>query len=163
MSNEKGIPNGDGERTNIHQPEQEGQAQYQVSTLVQSVGNRSFELSKRKIDGTEILILEFPRGLTVLMAANDDKQPKDKGRAKLEVHRKFITQHEKYLHWIRFTFITEETEIQAQIMLQSRLGAAINLIRQRAYACFLQNPLRPLRRKQHVRKRTQTSTRQTKG
>jgi len=148
-----------GEPAEVQQPPQEEQPQYPVSTLVQSVGNRPFELSLRTIHALQLLILTFPRGLTLLMAANDVNRPIVNGVAQLDVHRKFLPAFEKYLHWITFTFPTTGTKVQAQIMLANRLEAACNLIQGGACACFLNSPFRQQRRSQPSRRRIMASSR----
>jgi hypothetical protein len=147
------------EQEQVQQNEPAQPPQYPVSTLVQSVGNRPFEISLRTIHNLQLLILTFPRGLTLLMAATDANRPAVNGAAQLDVHRKFLPAFEKYLHWITFTFPTTGTKVQAQIMLANRLEAACNLIQGGACACFLNSPFRQQRRAQPSRRRILASSR----
>lgn len=132
---------------------------FPVSTLVQRVGKRGFVKTQRNVDGMEVLVLSFPRGLTILMAANNENRPIANGLAEMSVHRKFITPAAMYLHWVSITFTIGGPKIQAQIMKQDRLSAALAMVRGGAYACFLRSPLRPLRRERNIRRRKLTSNR----
>ena len=123
------------------------------STLVQRSARKNFLISRRTIRGTELLIVTFPRGLTILMNANNVNRPRCPGEATIEVHRRFITREAKWLHYVRILFI-HGRQIQAQILLPSRLSAALELIKCGGSGCFLQNPLRPLRQSRNLRRRT---------
>ena len=123
------------------------------STLVQSSEGKNFLISRRTVEGTKILIVTFPRGLTILMNANNVNRPRCPGEATIEVHRRFITREAKWLHYVRILFI-HGRQIQAQILLPSRLSAALELIKGGHCGCFLQNPLRPLRQSRNLRRRT---------
>ena len=127
---------------------------FPVSTLVQRVGQRAFRQSYRYIMGERILLIEFPRGLTVLMGAHNPNRPFSNGFAEILVHRKFLIHAARYLHWIRLNFHREGTSTQAQILLQGRLQTAIAMIRRGACACFLQSPVRSLRREANTRRRS---------
>jgi len=135
------------------QPEQPDGGGEQVSTLVQTVGDRPFHMSIQTVHNLQLLILTFPRGLTLLMSPSDAKRPQSNGIAQLDVHRKFLPAFGKYLHWITFTFQGTGTNVKAQIMLPSRLAAACNLIQGGASACFINCPFRVPRRLQNNKRR----------
>lgn len=124
----------------------------QINTLVQNVGPRPFEISDKEINNTQLLILTFPSGLTLLMPHADIKRPTENGVAKIDVHRKFLPTFGKYLHWIVFTFPKTGNQIKAQIMKQDRLEASYNLIHGGASACFISNPY-TVHRQSHINKR----------
>lgn len=147
------------EQEQVQKQESEHPQQYPVSTHVQYVGNRPFELSLRTINNLQLLILTFPRGLFLLMAANNANCPTVNGESELNVHRKFIPAFKKYLHWITFTFTTTGTKVHAQIMMANRLEAAGNLTQGGGSACFLESPFKQQRRSQPRRRRIMTSFR----
>merc|ERR1719319_446518 len=106
-----------------------------------------------------MLVLSFPRGLTLLMASTDANRPSYGGLAQLDVHRKFLPSFNKYLHWISFTFQETGRKVQAQIMLPTRLTAACQLVQGGAQACFLQSPFRIQRRQQAPTRRRRVNGR----
>ena len=132
---------------------------FPISTLVQRVGHRTFRMSYRDIMGERVLLIEFPRGLTVLMGAHNPGRPFSNGLAEILVHRKFLIQAARYLHWIHLRFPREGTSIQAQILLPDRLHTAMAMIQRGACACFLQSPMRPLRREIYARRRSSQAPR----
>ena len=85
--------------------EEQGQPLFPVATLVQSVGNRPYELSTRTVHTIPVVILTFPRGLTLMMPDQVRDQLNQLGSARLDVHRKFLPNFGKYIHWIVFTLI----------------------------------------------------------
>ena len=111
---------------------------FPVATLIQTVGNRHYELSTRTVHATPVIILTFPRGLTLMMPAQVLNNPNQPGLARLDVHRKFLPNFGKYLHWINFTFLQTENRIKAQIVLRTRLEAACRMIKEGGSACFLE-------------------------
>ena len=132
---------------------------FPVVTLVQSVGNRSYELSTRTVHATPVIILTFPRGLTLMVPAHALDHLNQLGSARLDVHRKFLPNFGKYLHWIVFTFMQTGNRIKAQIVLRTRLAAACQMIREGGSACFLGNPLRAFRRSRSIGLRSCVSSR----
>ena len=122
-------------------------------TLVQTVGNRPYELSTRVIHDTPVAILTFPAGLTLMVPSQVLNHLNQVGTARLAVHRKFLPNFGKYLHWIAFTFVQFGIRITAQIVLVTRLAAACQMIREGGTACFLANPLRTSRRSRNPRPR----------
>jgi len=137
----------DVESTNNINDASNDQPQNPPSTLVQTVGNRSFKVTRMMVAQQMMLVLSFPRGLTLLTPDSDSNQPTENGVAQLDVHRKFLPSFNKYLHWISFTFTTGH-KVQAQIMLPTRLSAACQLVQGGASACFLHCPFRVQRRPQ---------------
>ena len=123
-------------------------------TLVQTVGNRPYELSTRIVHGTPVAILTFPAGLTLMVPSHALNHLNQVGTARLAVHRKFLPNFGKYLHWIAFTFVQSGIRITAQIVLMTRLAAACQMIREGGTACFLANPLRTFRRSGNTRPRS---------
>ena len=134
--------------------EERGPPVFPVVTLVQSVGNRPYELSTRIVHATPVAILTFPRGLTLMVPAHALDHLSQLGSARLAVHRKFLPNFGKYLHWIAFTFVQSGIRITAQIVLTTRLAAACQMIREGGTACFLANPLRTFRRSRNTRPRS---------
>ena len=126
---------------------------FPVATLVQTVGNRPYELSTRIVHGTLVTILTFPAGLTLMIPSQALNHLNQVGTARLAVHRKFLPDFGKYLHWIAFTFVQSGIRITAQIVLMTRLVAACQMISEGGTACFLANPLRILRRNRNTRSR----------
>jgi len=117
-----------------------------ANTLVQTVGTRPYHLTLQTVHNLSLVVLSFPRGLTLLMSPSDPHVPSQDGAAQLDVHRKFLPNYGKYLHWITFTFQGKGTNTKAQIMLPTRLEAACQLINGGASACFINCPFRVLRR-----------------
>ena len=76
-----------------------------MTTLVQTVGNRPYERSTRVIYGTSIGILTFPSGITLMIPSQALSHLDQVGTARLTVHRKFLRDYGRYLHWIAFTFV----------------------------------------------------------
>ena len=126
---------------------------FPVATLVQTVGNRPYELSTRVVYGTLVTILTFPAGLTLMIPSQALNHLNQVGTARLAVHRKFLPDYGRYLHWIAFTFVQSGIKITAQIVLMSRLAAACQMISEGGTACFLANPLRTFRRSRNTRSR----------
>ena len=139
--------------------EERGPPVFPVVTLVQSVGNRPYELSTRTVHATPVAILTFPRGLTLMVPAHALDHLNQLGSARLDVHRKFLPNFGKYLHWIVFTFMQTGNRIKAQIVLRTRLAAACQMIREGGSACFLENPLRTFRRSRSIGQRSCISSR----
>ena len=139
--------------------EERGPPVFPVVTLVQSVGNRPYELSTRTVHATPVVILTFPRGLTLMVPAHALDHLNQLGSARLDVHRKFLPNFGKYLHWIVFTFMQTGNRIKAQIVLRTRLAAACQMIREGGSACFLGNPLRTFRRSRSIGQRSCISSR----
>jgi len=122
-------------------------------TLAQRLGVRNYHLTKKTLSGVEMLILVFPGvangpRLTLLMPAANPFPPNLYKEAQLDVHRKFLTSYGKFLHWISFGFPGLEGSVQAQIMLPTRLEAAVDMIKKGSSACFLDCPNRLKRRGQ---------------
>ena len=126
---------------------------FPVTTLVQTVGNRPYERSARVIYGTSVAILTFPSGITLMIPSQALSHLDQVGTARLTVHRKFLTDYGRYLHWLAFMFVQSGIKVTAQIVLVSRLGAACQMISEGGTACFLANPLRTFRRSRNTRSR----------
>ena len=126
---------------------------FPVATLVQTVGNRPYELSTRVVYGTPVAILTFPAGLTLMIPSHALNHLNQVGTARLAVHRKFLPDYGRYLHWMAFMFVQSGIKVTAQIVLVSRLGAACQMISEGGTACFLANPLRTFRRSRNTRSR----------
>ena len=126
---------------------------FPVTTLVQTVGNRPYERSTRIIYGVSVAVLTFPAGLTLMVPSQALNHLNQVGTARLTVHRKFLPDHGRYLHWMAFMFVQSGIKVTAQIVLVSRLGAACQMISEGGTACFLANPLRIFRRSRNTRSR----------
>jgi hypothetical protein len=145
-----------------HEKQHNSNKLFPVSTLIHSVKNRfaknsyiiaikmkvyilifcifrPFELSVRKYNNMDILVISFEKGLTLLMSNNEEKRPRMNGVAHLDKHRKFLPSFGKYLHWITFIFPTN-FRFPSQIMLTNRLLQACRLMNVGASACFLTSP-----------------------
>ena len=136
--------------------EERGPPVFPVVTLVQSVGNRPYELSTRTVHATPVAILTFPRGLTLMVPAHALDHLNQLGSARLDVHRKFLPNFGKYQV---FTFMQSGNRIKAQIVLTTRLAAACQVVREGGSACFLGNPLRAFRRSRSIGLRSCVSSR----
>lgn len=122
-----------------------------IVTLVQSLGIRQYRMCVRTVDGHQLCVITFQghRGLTLLLAPSYPHRPTDlTGLVQLDVHRKYLTTYGKYLHWVTFTFQSTGHRVQAQIMLNTRLNAAYNMVEGGAAACFINSPFPLLRRAQ---------------
>jgi hypothetical protein len=109
--------------------------------------------SQTVVNGQEVMILTFAGGLTLLMASNDPNPPNMEGVAELDVHRKLLPAYGKYLHWICFSFPDRGVIVRAQLMLPSRLQAALVMVTSGAAAAFVQSPFRMQRRSRVMKKR----------
>ena len=138
---------------------EQGPPVFPVVTLVQTVGNRPYELSTRVVHATPVAILTFPRGLTLMVPAHASDHLSQLGSARLAVHRKFLPNFGKYLHWIAFAFMQSGIKIKAQIVLTTRLAVACQMVKEGGAACFLVNPLRTFRRSRNIRQRSCISSR----
>ena len=87
--------------------EEQGPPLFPVATLVQSVGNRHYELF-RTVHATPVIILTFPRGLTLMMPAQALDHLNQLGSARLDVHRKFLPNFGKYP--VSYTHLTLPTK-----------------------------------------------------
>ena len=140
-------------RTRSQDKKEQAPPTFPVATLVQVVGNRPYEWSTRTVHGVSVALLTFPAGLTLMIPSHALNHLNQTGTARLAVHRKFLADFGRYLHWIAFTFVQSGIRITAQIVLMTRLAAACQMIREGGTACFLANPLRTLRRSRNTRSR----------
>ena len=63
------------------------------------------------------------------------------GLVTLDVHRKFLPSHGKYLHWLQLTFPSSGATARAQVLLPGRLGAALAMVERGASAAFVNSPV----------------------
>lgn len=123
----------------------DGQHVYPVSTLIQAVHNKPFVVRHRTTMGRRMKRLEFRVSLTLLMDDDNQLIQDVMGNAKIEVHRKFMPQYEKFLHWIKIVIGTDGPTIKAQLFFDMEL--ACNHARTTGFA-FIQDerPKRVTRR-----------------
>ena len=124
---------------------------FPVATLIQTVGNRPYKRTTRVIHGVLVTVLTFPTGLTLMVPPQALNHLEQVGTGRLSVHRKFLPDYGRFLHWIAFEFVRYGIRITAQVMLMSRLAAASQMISEGGTACFLANPLRTFRRNKNTR------------
>ena len=115
-----------------------------LTTLVHRLGIRKYFVTKKTLNGVKMLVLIFPGSggprLTLLTPAASHFGENNRGEAELDVHRKFLTSYGKFLHWISFGFPGQERRVQAQIMLPTRIQAAIEMVSKGTSAAFLDCP-----------------------
>ena len=116
------------------------------STLIQSLGKRRYATSVCTYGQFHLCLLTFPHGLTLLMSPSHSLLPLMNGEAQLDVHRKFLPDFGKFLHWITFTFENGVSRVKAQIMLPNRVGAACNMVKGDVAAAFIHSPFGKHRR-----------------
>ena len=113
-----------------------------ATSLIQQALNKEFLLGRRR-NGEHILkILRFDRGLTLILPEDGENHPHTNGQCDIFIHRKFLDQYEKFLHWMVFVFKNPNNQIsiQAQIMLPTRVDAGCVLAKNGHAACFTNNP-----------------------
>ena len=131
-------------------PEEEENEQppFPLGSLTQQVFNKAFLLGRKRIGANMFKILSFNRGLTLILPEDAENHPHTDGQCDIFVHRRFLNQYEKFLHWIIFVFKNPNNQISipAQIMLSTRVGAGCEITKDGGAACFLNNPF-PQRRR----------------
>ena len=113
-----------------------------ATSLIQQALNKEFLLGRRR-NGEHILkILRFDRGLTLILPEDGENHPHTNGQCDIFIHRKFLDQYEKFLHWMVFVFKNPNNQISipAQIMLPTRVDAGCVLAKTGHAACFTNNP-----------------------
>ena len=114
-------------------------------------------MSNKRIYNVDLVVLTFTGGLTLLMSRNQINRPLINGYAKLGLHRKFLPEHHKFIHWINFDFMENSFKFAAQIMLSTRLQAGCTMIEEgqqsNTCCCFLNNPTIRERRCQQIRRK----------
>ena len=125
------------------------QPQYPAASLTQQANNKAFLLGRRRIGANTFKIVSFERGLTLILPEDAENHPHTDGRADIHVHRKFLNNFGKFLHWIIFSFNNPNSRISipAQIMLPHRFDAGCEIVRNGGTACFLANPFPQRRRR----------------
>ena len=131
-------------------PEEEENEQppFPLASLIQQALNKEFLLGRRRNGEHMLKILRFDRVLTLILPEDGETHPHTAGQCDIFIHRKFLNQYEKFLHWIIFVFKNPNNQISipAQIMLPTRVGAGCEIVKDGGAACFLNNPI-PQRRR----------------
>ena len=116
--------------------------------LIQSVPDRPFRIRRRTAHNQQLLVLEFPRGIRVLMSAGNTNRPLTGGITLIQVYRKYLPAMHQVLHWISIISPALQTRISAQIMATGRLEAACEITQRGGYACFASTPFQEYRQSQ---------------
>ena len=113
-----------------------------ATSLIQQALNKEFLLGRRRNGEHMLKILRFDRGLTLILPEDGENHPHTDGQCDIFIHRKFLDQYEKFLHWMVFVFKNPNNQIsiRAQIMLPTRVDAGCVLAKNGHAACFTNNP-----------------------
>ena len=122
--------------------ENEGNPYPLAISLIQQSLNRDFVLGRRRNGDHVLKILRFNGGLTLILPEEGENHPHTDGRCDIFIHRKFLDQYAKFLHWMVFVFKNPNNQfsIKAQIMLPTRVEAGCEFAKNGYAACFINNP-----------------------